>query len=69
MKDARGKQSRTLVFVSVAFAAVTLKFLVGGMELPGLGPQPEVDVSAYGSAALMIIGTWVAREWKDKSNA
>lgn len=66
MNDSRGNPSRTLPFVVAAFSAATIKFLVGGMTIPSLGTQPVMDVSAYGTAAMMIVGTWVAREWKQK---
>lgn len=64
--DTRGKPSRTLPFVAGSWLAITIKFVIAGMELGPLGLMPEMDANTYGSAVAMVLAIWVGREWKAK---
>lgn len=66
IRDARGRPSRTLPFVAVAWAVTTLKFLVAGLSLGPLGTAPAMGAGEYGAAMATILGIWVAREWRAK---
>lgn len=66
MKDSRGNRSKTLPFVVIAFGAVTVKFLVAGATLGGLGAMPEMDAMSYGAAVALILGIWLGREATEK---
>lgn len=66
MKDARGNRSKTLPFVVIAFAAVTIKFLAGGLTLWSFGQVPDMGGGAYGAAVALILGIWLGREATEK---
>jgi len=65
-RDSRGNRSKTLPFVVIGFALVSIKFAIAGLALGPLGTAPVMSAGAYGSAVLMIVGLWVGREWKAK---
>jgi len=64
-RDAKGRESRTLFFVSVGFAVVTIRFALGGLgaSLGGFRfevvPTPMID---YGAAVAAILMVWLGRE-------
>ena len=64
--DSRGKQSVTLFFVTVSWAAVTVKFFVGGALLVPLGVMPTMTAGEYGAAVALILAIWLGREWTEK---
>lgn len=66
MKDSRGTESVTLTFVSIGFAALTGKFLVGGMTLYSLGQMPVIGATEYGISGAGILAIWLKREWDEK---
>ena len=63
--DSRGKESTTLTFVFVAFMAVFIKFLIGGMNLPVIGEMPVIGAGEFGLAVTGILAIWLNREWKE----
>ena len=64
MKDSRGRESTTLTFVWIAFAALTVKFILGGMTLGPIGAQPVIDASGYGIAIAGVLAIWLGREYQ-----
>ncbi len=65
--DTRGKQSRTLFFVTVSWLAVLVKFLLAGVNLGRFGVMPNMTALEFGGAVLAILGAWLGREWTEKS--
>lgn len=72
--DSKGRESRTLWFVTMTWLIMTLRFVGGGIELTA-GPfhwivQPSL-VLDYGAAVAAILAVWVGREWarKEQSHA
>lgn len=66
--DSRGKQSRTLFFVAVSWAAVLIKFVIAGAHLGPLGTMPTMGAGEFGAAVMAILAIWLGREWTDKAN-
>jgi len=68
MRDDMNRESRTLAFVTMAFAVINAKFLVAGMDLShiGLGVQPPISITDYAMAVTTILAVWVSREWVKK---
>ena len=64
--DARGRESKTLFFVSVSWAAVVVKFLLAGMTIPVLGTQPPMTASEFAIATGTILAIWLTREFGEK---
>ena len=67
--DSRGRESRTLWFVTVSWLVMTLRFIAGGIEF-SVGPvhwaiAPSL-VLDYGGAVAAIVAVWVGREWVSK---
>ncbi len=64
--DARGRESRTLWFVTVTWLIMTARFIAGGIEFTvgpvhwSIAPSLVLD---YGGAVAAIIAVWVGREW------
>lgn len=65
-RDSKGRESRTLWFVCVAFFVLTFRFFAGGLEFT-IGPVHWLIQSApltdYGVAIAAILAVWVGREW------
>ena len=68
MLDSAERESRTLAFVSVAFWIITVKYLVGGVDMTGfgLGVQPVSTMGEYAGSFAAIIMVWLGREWIKK---
>jgi len=66
MKDSRGKQSKTLIFVSISWLAVVIKYITAGVTLGALGTMPDMGASEFGSAVALILAIWLGREWSEK---
>jgi len=66
MKDSRGNPSKTLTFVAISWAVMTVKFATAGLVFAGQH-IPAMDIQSYGIAAAAILAPWIAREWKEKS--
>lgn len=69
-RDAKGRESRTLFFVSVGFAVVTIRFALGGLGA-SLGDfrieiAPTTPMLDYGAAVATILAVWLGREWINK---
>lgn len=68
-RDARGRESRTLFFVSAAFTFMSIRFVLGGLGASlgyfriEIAPTPMLDYSAAVAAILTI---WLGREWINK---
>lgn len=66
LKDSRGKESTTAFLVGISWAVVTVKFLIAGMALGGLGVMPAMGAGEYGTAVGVILAIWLGREWTEK---
>jgi hypothetical protein len=64
--DARGKKSKTLFFVAVSWAVLTMKFIVAGVDLGPLGVQSVITATEFGMAFAAILAVWVGREYGEK---
>lgn len=65
-RDSKGRESRTLWFVTVTWLIMTIRFIAGGIEF-AIGPfhwsvQPSL-VLDYGGAVTAILLAWVGRDW------
>jgi len=70
--ESRGKESRTLTFVSVAYWMVTFKYVVGGVAYAGHGLTvniPHMSANEYSLAIGAILLIWLGREWTEKVSA
>lgn len=68
-RDSRGRESRTLFFVSTAFALISIRFALGGLGGDFGGFRFEVGATAmidYGTAVAAILAVWLGREWITK---
>lgn len=66
VKDTRGRESRTLAFVLVAFSLMSLRFALGGLGCDLGGFRFEVGVTSmidYGAAVAAVLAVWLGREW------
>ena len=68
-RDARGRESRTLWFVTVTWLIMSARFIAGGIEF-AVGPfhwtVQQSMVLDYGGAVAAILAVWVGREWARK---
>lgn len=65
--DARGNQSKTLMFVAVSWLVVVVKFALAGLNLGPFGIIPAMGASEFGAAVALILAIWLGREWTEKS--
>lgn len=65
--DARGNQSKTLMFVTVSWLVVVVKFTVAGINLGPLGVMPAMSAGEFGAAVALILAIWLGREWREKT--
>lgn len=56
--DNRGRESRTLFFVSVAFAMVNCALVLGWAGVVPLMTMPE-----YAQNCALVLAPWLGREW------
>lgn len=65
MKDNSQRESRTLVFVTVAFLVITAKFMLSGVDLSayGLGKPSEISLGEYAGSFAAVLAVWLGREW------
>lgn len=65
----RGKQSTTLLFVSLSWLAIFVKFIVAGVSLGPLGIMPQMSATEFGTSVALILAIWLGREWTEKVSA
>lgn len=63
IKDSRGRESHTLMFVAVSWLAVTMRYVASGFV-----DIPATTATEYGGAVGMILAIWLGREWTEKRN-
>jgi len=66
MRDSRGKESKTLIFVSIAFAVTTIKFAISGISIEGVMEVSRFGGGEYAAAIGAILGIWLGREYTEK---
>lgn len=66
LMDSRGKESITLLFVAISWAALLCKFLLAGMALGPLGTMPLMSAPEFGGSVTAILLIWLGREWTEK---
>ena len=65
MTDSRGNRTRTLVLTWVGFAAITARFVLGGL-VDGIPVMPAWD---YALASTSVAAWWLGREWMVRTKA
>lgn len=65
VKDSRGRESHTLLFVALAALVLVYKFAVAGTSLLGV-TWPAMSASEFGLAFAGIMAVWLGREWTEK---
>lgn len=76
IKDSRGEQSVTLLFVAIGWAVLVVKFALAGLAIKfGTSPASVIEFSApamsateFGLAFAGIIGIWLGREYQRQSS-
>lgn len=66
IKDSRGRESHTLLFVALAALVLIYKFAVAGLTILGL-TFPAMSASEFGIAFAAVLAVWLARDWTDKT--
>lgn len=66
LKDSRGRESTTLMFVALSWLAIWLKFVLAGATLPLFGLVPPMSATEFGLATAGVLAIWLGREWQDK---
>ena len=66
IKDSRGRESHTLLFVALAALVLVYKFAVAGLTLWGV-TFPAMSASEFGIAFAAVLAIWLGREWQDKA--
>jgi len=57
IKDTRGRESHTLLFVAMAFFAILYRFIFD---------SPHIDLTTFATAFTTIMAVWLGREWTEK---
>lgn len=65
IKDSRGRESHTLMFVAIAALVLIYKFAVGGTHILGIN-WPAMGAGEFGLAFAGIMAVWLGREWTEK---
>jgi hypothetical protein len=65
--DARGNQSKTLMFVTISWLVVVVKFTLAGVNLGAFGVMPMMGAGEFGAAVALILAIWLGREWTEKN--
>ena len=65
IKDSRGRESHTLVFVALAALVLIYKFAVAGLTLWGI-TFPVMGATEFGLAFGIVLAVWLGREWTEK---
>ena len=65
-RDSKGRESRTLFLVAVAFTLLSLRFIAGGM-LFDIGwfrwEFAATTLIDYGAAIAAVLSIWLGRQW------
>jgi len=65
IRDSRGRESHTLLFVALAALVLIYKFGVAGTSLFGIA-WPPMAAGEFGIAFAAILAVWLGREWTEK---
>lgn len=65
VKDSRGRESHTLLFVSLAALVLIYKFGVAGTQIFGVA-WPAMSAGEFGLAFAAVLAVWLGREWTEK---
>ena len=61
MRDSRGRESTTLMFVTASWLAISVVFVFAGLK------NASADgIQEYGIAVSAILLIWLGREWTEK---
>lgn len=63
IKDSRGRESHTLLFVALAALVLIYKFAMAGLTIWGL-TFPTMTASEFGIAFAAVLAVWLGREWR-----
>jgi uncharacterized membrane protein YccC len=66
IKDSRGRESHTLLFVTLATLVLIYKFAVAGLTLFGI-TFPAMTATEFGIAFGAVLAVWLARDWTEKT--
>lgn len=66
IKDSRGRESHTLLFVALAALVLIYKFAVAGLTIYGL-TFPPMSATEFGIAFGAVLAVWLARDWTEKT--
>jgi hypothetical protein len=66
LKDTRGRESKTLTFVTLAYAALLIKFVLADLTLPLFGLVPPMTATEFGVSVAAVLAIWLQREWTEK---
>jgi hypothetical protein len=65
IKDSRGRESHTLLFVGMAAVVLILKFAFASLEVLGY-KVPAMGAGEFGAAFAAVMVVWLGREWTEK---
>jgi hypothetical protein len=65
IRDSRGRESHTLLFVALAALVLVYKFAVAGTAIFGI-TWPAMSASEFGLAFAGVLAVWLGREWQEK---
>jgi membrane associated rhomboid family serine protease len=66
IKDSRGRESHTLLFVTLAALVLIYKFAVASLTLFGI-TFPAMTATEFGIAFGAVLAVWLARDWTEKT--
>lgn len=66
IRDSRGRESHTLLFVALAALALVVKFCAASLTVLGVGPFPAMSAGEFGLAFAGVMAVWLGREWTNK---
>lgn len=65
IRDSRGRESHTLLFVALAAVILVYKFAVAGLTILGM-TFPAMSAGEFGLAFGAVMAVWLGREWTEK---
>ena len=66
VKDSRGRESHTLLFVGFAAVILNVRFALAGFKIFDIGIMPGMTAIEFGTAFGLVMAVWLGREWTDK---